>query len=55
MKSCLFQGDGLAVRQRVCREVGPRVLLNVCVQDMDFARPDVMHQLCLEIVAGGLQ
>ena len=44
----------------MCREAGARVSLNVRismnvrVQDMDLARPDVMDQRRLEIVADGL-
>ena len=39
---------------RVCRKAGARVSLNVRVQDMDLARPDVMDNRRLEIVADGL-
>ena len=39
---------------RVCREAGARVSLNVRVQDMDLARPDVLDNSRLEIVADGL-
>ena len=38
----------------MCREAGARVSTNVRVQDMDLARPDVMDQRRLEIVADGL-
>ena len=39
---------------RVCREAGAGVSLNVRVQDMDLARPDVLDNRRLEIVADGL-
>ena len=39
---------------RVCREAGARVSLNVRVQDVDLARPDVLDNRRLEIVADGL-
>ena len=39
---------------RVCREAGARVSLNVRVQDIDLARPDVLDNRRLEIVADGL-
>ena len=39
---------------RVCREAGARVSLNVRVQDMDLARPNVLDNRRVEIVADGL-
>ena len=38
----------------VCREAGARVSLNVRVQDMDLARPNILDNRRLEIVADGL-
>ena len=39
---------------RACREAGARLSLDVRVQDMDLARPDVLDNRRLEIVADGL-
>ena len=39
---------------RVCREAGARVSLNVRVQDMDLARPSVLDNRMLKMVADGL-
>ena len=39
---------------RVCREAGARVFLTVRVQDMDLARPNVLDNRRVEIVADGL-
>ena len=52
-----FWGEGCVVDSaaaRVCRDAGARVSLNVRVQDLDLARPDVLDNRRLEIVADGL-